>query len=624
MKKIISFLICTTILFSSTLITANAGSSIDLNISKDDISGEVQSNTYGISADKISNLNGTDISSNLVYNNSFEHYSTTEKGSLNEDYWHFSNVEHSVKHEDSMNKNNSNYEVIKVSKKGTISNLGYVENGKKDKKSSATIGFKKGTKYDFSCFIKNIDFEGTILVYLNSPSNKNVVTELDISNCKAGWREVSATLESSKTESGSLSIEFNGTGTLQLDFVSLIPQDSYGYGKSEWKFSPIRYDLQKAIANLKPSHIRIPLIIDENISPVDYSWKNTVGPAEERKYTENNTSETGFGEYFNLCDEIGAEPIPVLTANVAELNEIELKNYIQDIYDLVEYANGGSIKTYWGAIRSGHGHSEPYNLKAIELIGDGSTNFNKVLESVNKKHPEIRFISSLKSESVVNKSDIETAFDYAYAALYYPDWVQNDTQNSLFKLLSNVDFTNVSLTPSYFTQMIFANNCGNKHINTSFLGKVNNIFQSVTVNESEQVIYVKIVNQSSSSQVVNVNLNGFKKANYASMQSISGNRLSSKNKAGSPYYIAPKDTKLNVKDDSVTVEVQKYSTNVVRIAYGSNDGTSLYKLPADTPVAEDFISDPVKIVIPCGILCVIALSAIITVLVKSSKKKKNK
>lgn len=619
MKKFMSLFICTLVLFSSFAFTANAKDVSTIDISKNDVSNEIEKNIYGIFADSISNVNGTNISANLVYNNSFEHYDISDKNNdLSEKYWHFSNLKHKVQSEDSLNKNNKNYEVITVNNNGKMSNLGFAENGKK---SSGSMGFKEKTKYDFSCYIKNIDFEGSVLVYLDSPSNKNVLTQIDITNCKAGWKKVSATLESVATESGAFTIEFDGKGTLQIDFISLVPQNSYGYDREEWKFAPVRYDLQKALFDLKPSFIRFPLIVDETLSPVDYSWKNTVGPAEERKYTENNTSETGFGEYFNLCDELGAEPIPSLNVNVSELNENELNSYIQNIYDLIEYANGGSVKTYWGAIRAGHGHNEPYNLKTIELISDGSSNFNKVLDSVNKNHPEIKFISTPKTENAVNKSDMETAFDYAYAALYYPDWLNNDTQNSLFKLLSNVDFTNVSLTPSYFTQMIFANNCGNKTINTSFNEQNDGVFQNVTVNDNEQVIYVKIVNTKGSSKEINLNINGFDNINYVSNQSISAKRASSKNKLGS-YYISPKETELKANGNNITVELDKYSVNVVRIAYGGNDGASLYRLPKDLPLAKDFISDPVKILIPCGLIVVIGISATLVVLLSKNKKKK--
>lgn len=622
MKKFMSFFICLVILTTAVVPIANAQNSVELNISKDDILNDVQSTVYGISADKISNVNGTDISSNLIYNNSFEHYSNEGKENLSEDYWTFSNLKHSVKNEDPMNKNNSNYEVLTVSGKGKISNLGFIEEGKKNKKSSATIGFKKGLKYNFSCYIKNVDFEGSALVYLDSPSNKNVLTEIDITNSKSHWKKISATLESSATETGTLTIEFKGKGTLQLDFVSLIPEDAYGYDKTEWKFAPIRYDVQQAISNLKPSYIRFPLIVNEDMNVDNYSWKNTVGPAEERKYTENNTSETGFGEYLTLCDELDTEAIPSLNANVSKLNETELQSYIQNIYDLIEYANGGSVQTYWGAIRAGHGHAEPYNLKVIELVGDGSDNFNKVCDKLNKKYPEIKFITSTDSKSELEKSDMSTAISYANNIALFEQGSKKEYSEP--SVLLNTNSSSVSLTPSYFTQMIFSNNHGNKTINTSFTDEVKDIEKSVTINESEQAIYIKLINHKGSNQTVNLNLNGFEHINFVSQQSISSKRLNSKNKVGSPYYVAPKDTELNVKENVVTAELEKHSINVIRIAYGGNDGASLYKLPKGTPVAEDFISDPVKIIIPCGILCVIAISAVITIVVKSSKKRKNK
>ncbi|UKI22832.1 MAG: hypothetical protein L6V88_11510 [Anaerotruncus sp.] len=72
-------------------------------------------------------------------------------------------------------------------------------------------------------YIKNIDFSGTVRVYLDSSANKSHQTEIDISNSES-WRKFEAELESSATEDGGLSIEFNGTGTLCVDFVQLIPQ----------------------------------------------------------------------------------------------------------------------------------------------------------------------------------------------------------------------------------------------------------------------------------------------------------------------------------------------------------------------------------------------------------------
>ena len=55
----------------------------------------------------------------------------------------------------------------------------------------------------------------------------------------------------------------------------------------------------------------------------------------------------GFFEYFQLAEDIGAEPLPILNAgmacqfNTAELVPIDqLDPYIQDALDLIEFANG--------------------------------------------------------------------------------------------------------------------------------------------------------------------------------------------------------------------------------------------------------------------------------------------
>ncbi len=620
MKKFISLFLCTIVLFTSFTFTANAKDITTLDISKDKVAGEIDKNIYGISADSISSVNGTDISANLVYNNSFEHYDlSAESADLSEDYWSFSNLKHKTDSKDSLNRNNKNYEVIKVSDKGEMTNYGFNEGDK----STASMGFKEKTKYDFSCYIKNVDFEGSVYVYLDSSSNENVLTQLDITNSKSKWKKISATLESAATEDGALTIMFEGKGTLQIDFVSLIPEDSYGYDKEEWKFAPIRYDVQKAIANLKPSYIRIPLVINDDMSIEDYSWKDTVGAVEERKYTENNTSETGFSEYFNLCDDIDAEPVPSFNANVANLKENELKNYIQNIFDLIEYANGGSVKTYWGAIRSGHGHTKPYNLKAIELVGDDSANFTRVCKEIKNKYPEIQLILSSGDNNSLFEIDMESAFKYANEILLKEQGNEDSLTNNVYPILTKADYSSISLTPTYFAQMIFINNSGNKRINSYLSDENKGLLQSVTVNEAEQVIYVKVANTNGSSKEVNLNLNGFENINYVSKQSFSSKRVNSKNKVGN-YYIAPKETELKANGNSVKVELDKYSVNVIRITYGGNDGASLYKLPNDLPVAKDFISDPVKILIPCGILVIVALSAIITIVVKSSKHKKKK
>jgi alpha-L-arabinofuranosidase A len=91
----------------------------------------------------------------------------------------------------------------------------------------------------------------------------------------------------------------------------------------------------------------------------------------------------GYFEYFQFCEDIGAEPLPVLAAGVPCQNSAchgnlgggqqggipmsEMGAYIQDILDLIEWANGDAKKTKWGKVRAEAGHPKPFNLKYIGI-----------------------------------------------------------------------------------------------------------------------------------------------------------------------------------------------------------------------------------------------------------------
>lgn len=313
-----------------------------------------------------------DISSNLVYNDSFE-------ALYGEAFWRFKNIEHKTESISPIGGKNIDYEVISVNGKGAISNLGYNENEEKPK---AQITFTEGEKYDFSCFVKNVDFDGTIYVYLNSKNNRHVVTELDISNSTLDWKEISCELESLATESGSLTLEFNGNGTLLLDFVQLIPHSAHGYGEEQYKYAAIRNDFYSAIADLKPTLVAFPL---DNYSRGSYDWASTTGPAEEKSW-----SNIGITEYFNLCEDINAELVPIFnTINVSKKSG-SYDECLKSILDLIEYANGDSVKTYWGAIRAANGHPEPYNLKYIAFAAGADT--EAMTKEINNKYKDINVI----------------------------------------------------------------------------------------------------------------------------------------------------------------------------------------------------------------------------------------
>lgn len=92
----------------------------------------------------------------------------------------------------------------------------------------------------------------------------------------------------------------------------------------------------------------------------------------------HQTRGLGYHEYFLFCEDMGAEPVPVLAAGVPCQNSgtcahhskdeltcmgqqggvpmEEMDQYIQDVLDLIEYANGDARKTVWGKKRAEAGH----------------------------------------------------------------------------------------------------------------------------------------------------------------------------------------------------------------------------------------------------------------------------
>jgi alpha-L-arabinofuranosidase len=161
------------------------------------------------------------------------------------------------------------------------------------------------------------------------------------------------------------------------------------------------------------------------------------------------------------------------------------------------------------------------------------------------------------------------------------------------------DSQDIVLTPNYYTQMLFSNNVGTKYVNTEFSN--DSIYQSVTVDEDKQAVYVKLVN-SGSAQNITVNLDGFDNVNYASVQAISNGYKSASNELNKQR-IAPTDENIDISSNSFTVNVKANSVNVIRVTYGDNMGDNLYKLP-------DNINYDTKNYFPVGtkilLVCVIA------------------
>ena len=121
----------------------------------------------------------------------------------------------------------------------------------------------------------------------------------------------------------------------------------------------------------------------------------------------------GFYEFFQLSEEIGAEPLPVLSCGLAcqfqnpnmdaHVPLCDLDSYIQDALDLIEFANG-AVDTPWGKVRADMGHPAPFNLK---FIGIGNEQWGKeypehlepFVKAIRKKYPDIKIVGSSGPDS---------------------------------------------------------------------------------------------------------------------------------------------------------------------------------------------------------------------------------
>jgi alpha-L-arabinofuranosidase len=226
------------------------------------------------------------------------------------------------------------------------------------------------------------------------------------------------------TTNASLHIVPKNNGVLDLDMVSLFPVNTF-----KGRENGLRADLAQTLANLKPRFVRFPggCVAHGNGLDNMYDWKGSVGPLESRKPLSNlwgyhQSRGLGYFEYFQFCEDIGAEPLPVLAAAVPCQNSWtpsrfshdavtnygqqgglpmdSLDSYIQDVLDLIEYANGPATST-WGRLRAEAGHPEPFGLKYIGIGNEDmitsvfKERFNRINDAVKRAHPEITVIGTV-------------------------------------------------------------------------------------------------------------------------------------------------------------------------------------------------------------------------------------
>ncbi len=293
------------------------------------------------------------------------------------------------------------------------------------------IGVKAGEEYRFSVWARLPEGSSSekIRVEIVKPStsaDNHAFASQELTIDSKEWKKYQVILKPKLTEDKSiLRIFLASKGTIDLEHVSLFPVDT-------WKGheNGLRKDLAQALYDIKPGVFRFPggCIVEGTDLNTRYDWKKTVGPVENRPLNENRWHYTfqnrffpdyyqsygmGFYEFFLLSEEIGSEPLPVLSCGLAcqfqnsdphaHVAVCDLDSYIQDALDLIEFANG-AVTTKWGKVRADMGHPAPFNLKFIGIGNEqwGSEypeRLEPFMKAIRKAHPEIKIIGSSGPDS---------------------------------------------------------------------------------------------------------------------------------------------------------------------------------------------------------------------------------
>ena len=384
---------------------------------------DIQPTMYGVFFEDINFAADGGIYAEMVKNRSFEFYKPLMGWSLVKKNDADGNV--LIQNREESQSANPRYASIQINSTG----MAMVNEGFRG------MGIKQGLDYHFSVWARQKAGSNVAITVELKTAKGESIGKTSITPQGNEWKKYTATLKATQTEAkGNLSVTFSGNGALDVDMISLFPSDT-------WKQRPegLRADLVQLLADIKPGFLRFPggCIVEGHDLSVRYQWKKTLGPIEEREMIVNRwntefahrpapdyyqTFGLGYYEYFLLSEDIGAEPLPIMNCGMAcqfNTGEVvpvdQLDPYIDDVLDLIEFANGDSTST-WGKVRSQMGHPAPFNLKYVgvgnEQWGPQYIERYKVfVKAIKAKYPQMIVVTG--SGPFPDGED----FDYAWKEL---------------------------------------------------------------------------------------------------------------------------------------------------------------------------------------------------------------
>ncbi len=532
------------------------------------------------------------------------------------------------------------------------------------------IGIRKDETYRFSLYARSIDGTPKRILAELIDSKNDPVGRVEVEISGKEWQKYTGEIIGKITDAHCrINVKLLTVGVADLEHISLFPAKT-------WKNreNGMRLDIAQALADLKPGVFRFPggCIVEGNNLATRYQWKNSVGPVENRPVNENRWNYEfkhkffpdyfqsyglGFFEYFQLAEDFGAEPLPVISCGFScqfqkgreQMVPLDsLQPYIDDALDLIEFANG-PVTSRWGKVRADMGHSDPFNLKYIAVGNEQwGSQYHLYLEAFMKqirpKYPNIKIVGTsgpsasgeefdrlwpqmkaLKVDLVdehyymppqwflenarrydsydrkgpkvfageyaahtrpVKKNNFEAALaeaafltgvernaDVVHLATYAPLLAHLDAWQWNPDLIW---FDNLRLVRSvnYYVQQLYSHHKGTNVLPITRNGQVvagdNQLYASAVIDTQKKEIIVKLANTSISDRDINIRIDqltkGMKLLQDIQATTLTGD-MQKENTLDEPMTTVPRDEKLAIAGNVLSVKVKGQSFNVYRVGY---------------------------------------------------------
>ena len=407
----------------------------------------ISNELIGIFFEDISSAADGGLYAELLQNGSFEYSPADRDGWGPGTHWHFLRPGHSLgfmepRMSDPLHPNNPTYMRLHVERVREFYDYQGWKGVGLQNDGFDGISVKAGASYTFSAFMRNVSGDAKqVRVALVEPQgwgkDPRLLAEATFEADGNDWKQYQAVLTPQEDcTKAALQVLVLNTGEVDVDQLSLMPQDTYkGHG--------LRRDLAEALEALHPKFMRFPggCVVHGGGDGFwnTYRWKNTVGPRHQRPGLKNTwgyhqSMGLGYFEYFQLCEDIGMEPLPILPCGVScqgtnggwgmkgQAQEVvpmeEMDEWVQDALDLIEWANGDAT-TRWGRVRAEAGHPEPFNLKYLGLGNEERISpefcerFKYIYNKVREAHPEIVIVGTAGPGSHPGNGDFENGWKLA-------------------------------------------------------------------------------------------------------------------------------------------------------------------------------------------------------------------